>query len=645
MAVDRADGATQFERISRLRGRAFEVLSLAASMVGILMLAVLLVYVTVDAFNLQNASAGWLLSYYVTLVLPFLAFSLYSARDRALLGRTALVLGVGMVASAAVFTGIDRFVRSVPRLSWPLFYLFVVVVPTTAYVGFVGSRRPVGLVGLGVTGRLVGGAGMGAALFALFGIFQANTWLWAYTLGVFPAVCVYVYSHRVLESPMPFSAGVVALAGAVVSLRRGNPTALGLLALSVAPAGAFFLRYGGRTRSRRDRLLGLVALVVAVGGFLASTTLGLALTTVFPVRPITFWIYTWTLVVPLSAVVAVLVAGRSTRAQGVVGGGLVFLLAAGVSQLAAFVGVTPSTALLYLLATSVPVVTYGQRTVEEGEGVPGLALPAVLVGGSLAGAAVVRVMEFGAPNPWLDPSFLSGIANPVPTATGFFPPIVGSVLVISMVAVFSFVLGVGTAVFLEEYTPDSGPIAVVTRVVQVNIANLAAVPSVVYGLLGLGVFVNLVGFGLGTAITAAVTLSLLILPITVISAQEAIRSVPDSLRNASYAMGATRWQTTRKVVLPEAFSGILTGTILALGRAIGETAPLIMIGAPSVVFSAPDGVSDKVAAMPMQIFVWSSSAKTEFQYGVLAAGVVTLLAVLLALNGTAIILRNRSERE
>ena len=483
-----------------------------------------------------------------------------------------------MVASAAVFTGIDRFVRSVPRLSWPLCYLFVVVVPTTAYVGFVGSRRPVGLVGLGVTGRLVGGARMGAALFALFGIFQANTWLWAYTLGVFPAVCVYVYSHRVLESPMPFSAGVVALAGAVVSLRRGNPTALGLLALSVAPAGAFFFRYGGRTRSRRDRLLGLVALVVAVGGFLASTTLGLALTTVSPVRPITFWIYTWTLVVPLSAVVAVLVAGRSTRAQGVVSGGLVFLL-----------------------ATSVPVVTYGQRTVEEGEGVPGLALPAVLVGGSLAGAAVVRVMEFGAPNPWLDPSFLSGIANPVPTATGFFPPIVGSVLVISMVAVFSFVLGVGTAVFLEEYTPDSGPIAVVTRVVQVNIANLAAVPSVVYGLLGLGVFVNLVGFGLGTAITAAVTLSLLILPITVISAQEAIRSVPDSLRNASYAMGATRWQTTRKVVLPEAFSGILTGTILALGRAIGETAPLIMIGAPSVVFSAPDGVSDKVAAMPMQI--------------------------------------------
>jgi phosphate transport system permease protein len=110
-------------------------------------------------------------------------------------------------------------------------------------------------------------------------------------------------------------------------------------------------------------------------------------------------------------------------------------------------------------------------------------------------------------------------------------------------------------------------------------------------------------------------------------------------------MGATRWQTTKNVVLPEAFSGILTGTILALGRAIGETAPLIMIGAPSVVFSAPESISDKIAAMPMQIFVWSSSAKTEFQYGVLAAGVVTLLAVLLALNGTAIILRNRSERE
>jgi phosphate transport system permease protein len=349
--------------------------------------------------------------------------------------------------------------------------------------------------------------------------------------------------------------------------------------------------------------------------------------------------------VPLSAVVAVLTARRSTRRQGVVTGGVVFLLAAGVSQLAAFVGITPATAQLYLLAVSVPAVTYGQRTLDEGEGVSGLALPVLLVAGSLAGAAVVRAFDFSAPNPWLDPSFLSGIADPVPEATGFFPAIVGSILVISMVAVFSFVLGVGTAVFLEEYTPDSGPIATLTRLIQINIANLAAVPSVVYGLLGLGVFINLIGFGIGTAVTAAITLSLLILPITVISAQEAIRSVPDSLRNGSYAMGATRWQTTKNVVLPEAFSGILTGTILALGRAIGETAPLIMIGAPSVVFSAPESISDKIAAMPMQIFVWSSSAKTEFQYGVLAAGVVTLLAVLLALNGTAIILRNRSERE
>jgi len=135
-----------------------------------------------------------------------------------------------------------------------------------------------------------------------------------------------------------------------------------------------------------------------------------------------------------------------------------------------------------------------------------------------------------------------------------------------------------------------GILGSLTRLLQVNIANLAAIPSVVYGLLGLGLFANLLGFGLGTAVTASLTLSLLILPITIISAQEAIRSVPDDLRRGSDAMGATRWQTTKNVVLPEAFPGILTGTILALGRAIGETAPLIMIGAATTVFSAPDSL-------------------------------------------------------
>jgi phosphate transport system permease protein len=208
------------------------------------------------------------------------------------------------------------------------------------------------------------------------------------------------------------------------------------------------------------------------------------------------------------------------------------------------------------------------------------------------------------------------------------------------VAAFAFPVGVGAAVYLEEYAPDNR----VTRVIDVNISNLAGVPSVVYGLLGLGLFVNLLGLGFGTVVVASITLSLLILPIVVISAQEAIRSVPDDMRQASYGMGATRWQTTKNVVLPEAMPGILTGTILSLGRAIGETAPLIMIGAPTTNFSPPTALFDRVSAMPMQIYAWSSSAKPEFQYGVMAAGVVVLLVVLIGMNATAILIRNRYER-
>ena len=145
----------------------------------------------------------------------------------------------------------------------------------------------------------------------------------------------------------------------------------------------------------------------------------------------------------------------------------------------------------------------------------------------------------------------------------------------------------------------------------------------------------------GSVIVGGFTVGLLILPIVIISAQEAIQSVPDSMRNASYAMGATRWQTVRNVVLPEALPGILTGTILALGRAIGETAPLLMIGAAATIFNAPSGPFDRFSAMPRQIFTWASQPSPEFQYGVLAAGVVTLLTVMLSMNAIAIYLRNK----
>ncbi|WP_254769387.1 phosphate ABC transporter permease PstA [Salinilacihabitans rarus] len=227
-----------------------------------------------------------------------------------------------------------------------------------------------------------------------------------------------------------------------------------------------------------------------------------------------------------------------------------------------------------------------------------------------------------------------------PHEAGFYPALLGSIALMLLIALVTFPLGVGAAIYLEEYASD-GPL---TRFIQINIANLAGVPSVVYGLLGLGLFVSLLDLGFGTLIVAGFTVSLLILPIVIISAQEAIRAVPDSLRQASYGMGATKWQTIRNVVLPRAMPGILTGTILALGRAIGETAPLIMIGAPTVVFGAPNSLFSKISAMPLQIYTWADQPQLEFQYGVVAAGVVTLLVVLLSINSVAILIRNRYQR-
>jgi phosphate transport system permease protein len=238
---------------------------------------------------------------------------------------------------------------------------------------------------------------------------------------------------------------------------------------------------------------------------------------------------------------------------------------------------------------------------------------------------------------WLDWQFLTNPPHPDPFQAGFYPALVGSVALMVLIALVTFPLGVGAAVYLEEYASD-GP---VTRFVQVNIANLAGVPSVVYGLLGLGVFVTYLGQPPGTAFVGGATLALLILPIVIIASREAIRSVPDSLRQASDGLGATRWQTVRNVVLPRAFPGILTGTILALGRAIGETAPLIMIGAPNVFFSLPTDLGSKVGAMPLQIYAWASLfASDAFYTRVVPAGVVTLLVVLLAMNSVAIALRN-----
>jgi phosphate transport system permease protein len=219
---------------------------------------------------------------------------------------------------------------------------------------------------------------------------------------------------------------------------------------------------------------------------------------------------------------------------------------------------------------------------------------------------------------------------------------------------FSFPVGVGAAVYLEEYAFDNR----LNRLIQTNINNLAGVPSIIYGMLGLAIFVRaleafssgaLFGVGAGTTangrtiIAAGLTLGLLILPIIIINAQEAIRAVPRSLRQAGLALGATKWQTTRSHVLPNALPGILTGTILAVARALGETAPLVVVGASTFITTDPNGPFSKFTALPIQIYQWTSRPQDEFR-NIAAAAILVLLVMLLTLNATAVILRNRYAR-
>ena len=219
--------------------------------------------------------------------------------------------------------------------------------------------------------------------------------------------------------------------------------------------------------------------------------------------------------------------------------------------------------------------------------------------------------------------------------SGIYPALIGSIWVMLLTAVIAFPLGVGTAIWLEEYAPSNR----MTTIIETNIANLAGVPSIVYGILGLTVFVR--GLALGRSVLAgALTLALLILPVVIIAAQEALKAVPSSMRLGSYAVGATRWETIRHHVLPHAMPGILTGTILALSRAVGEAAPLLLVGAVGFVQFAPRGLTDAYTVIPIQIFNWTSKPQAEFQ-SIAASGSIVLLVLLLAMNAVAILLRNR----
>jgi len=391
--------------------------------------------------------------------------------------------------------------------------------------------------------------------------------------------------------------------------------------------------------------VGLAMLGVTVLGPIVGTlTLGIT-TTVAALMggPL---VYLLTLVVPGALVVRYVVDDYLELGHGTLAAGaMVAVSVLAVPLIGRVPLVSRSVWAIFLTTLFAPLSVVVWKNLAERDRWAGFAGPGALVGGVALLLTAVELAGISGPTPWFDWQYVTSSPSRFADSAGLYPAIIGSVFIIVLVALITLLLGVGAAIFLEEYAPSSGLGGKVSRLIRINISNLAGVPSVVYGILGLAVFANIIGLGFGTVMTAAFTLSLLILPIVIISAREAIRSVPDSMRKASYGMGATKWQTTRNVVLPRAIPGILTGTILALGRAIGETAPLIMIGVATTTFSPPAGLFSKTSAMPMQIFAWSSFPSPEFQHGVVAAGVVTLLVVLLTMNSIAILLRNKFEQE
>jgi phosphate transport system permease protein len=255
---------------------------------------------------------------------------------------------------------------------------------------------------------------------------------------------------------------------------------------------------------------------------------------------------------------------------------------------------------------------------------------------------------------WLTPDFIQSPQSSTPELAGVRTAILGSLWVILITIVFAFPIGVGAAIYLEEYASEN----TINRIIQTNINNLAGVPSIIYGILGLAIFVRGMepitsGAIFGsvdpttangrTILSAGLTLSLLVLPLIIINGQEAIRAVPSSLRQASYGLGATKWQTVWNHVLPNAIPGILTGTILAISRALGETAPLVVIGASTFITFDPESPFSKFTTLPIQIYQWTSRPQDEYR-NIAAAAIIVLLMLLLTLNASAVLLRNRFSR-
>ena len=242
---------------------------------------------------------------------------------------------------------------------------------------------------------------------------------------------------------------------------------------------------------------------------------------------------------------------------------------------------------------------------------------------------------------WMSFDFLTNFPSKIrPQRAGVYPALLGSLWLVGLVGLITIPVGVGAAIYLEEYSNKKSKLY---NFLEVNISNLAGVPAIVYGLLGLALFSRLKGFR-GCILAGAVTLSLMVLPVVIVSSREAIKAVPGILREAAYGLGLTRWQMIKAVVLPYASPGIFTGIILSLSRALGEAAPLLVVGAASYVTRIPNGIMSRYTALPIQIYQWSGMPKKEFQE-LAATGIIVLLVILLSANTLAIVLRNKYQKE
>lgn len=518
-------------RIRRLKGQLFEGSLVGATLVGIIALAVLFLFITVDALGVSAASPSWYLLYFGTLVAPTGLYTLYVRRrpDAAAVNARAFAVVFGSLALAlSGYIVVDALGPADVAV-----FTLAATVPPALVLGYTRVSGETHLTGPAIPVSILGGVAVGALLY----------------------------------DPL-------------VGVLGGVP----------------------------DWLL-----------FVLLTTL------------------------PIAAGTGVVLTRRTTRRIGLLGSGAVVASGPAVATLSVAAGLNPSFAVVVTAGVFVPTALLAADTFQNRpSGRVGLLGPVVVAAGILAGAVVESQYGVVGLDSWLTPTLLlESWSTFRPEEAGIYPQLVGSILIVGVMALLSFPVGIGAAIYLEEYAPSTGWQGRLATILDVNISNLAGVPSVVYGLLGLALFRQVFGLQPGIVVAGGATLGLLILPIVIVSSQEALRSVPDELRRGSYGLGASRWQTVRNVVLPEAVPGILTGTILALGRAIGETAPLVMIGVATTRFEAPSGLFSGATALPLQIFAAKANSIPEYRTGVVAATALVLLGLMLLMNATAILIRKQ----